>query len=217
MRFFQYLLILAWSFYPVVSVAMPTQLNYQLAAKTEAGLWKAYYAKDLKEILILSTTFLELTFGVNSPAVAQKFAFAFERFARMPQDAPQADYDKLVLPLLIEAYQALKDATKDTWQVNTVAATDLSWMIARRNLATLDPEIVANKMKDYYVALYGQDNNHLIRAAYLRSVAARYRDQTQDAWGGTQATDWDIIQNILVSAYWELSQGITKQTVTAKK
>lgn len=217
MFLFRYLLMFCVLLFSTTIFAMPTQLNYQLAAKTETGLWKAYYAKDLKEILVLSTKFLELTFGVNSPTVAQKFAFAFERFARVPQNAAQSEYDKLVLPLLIEAYQALRNETKDTWQVNTVAATDLSWMIARRNAETLDPEIVASKMKDYYVALYGQDNEHLIRAAYLRSVAGRYRDQTQDAWGGTKATDWDIIQNMLVSAYWELSQGMTKQTYTAKK
>lgn len=188
-------------------------LNYKDLATSETKVWQSYYDKNPVTILINLTDYINELYGIKnkikSAEIATIFTYAFMKFAAVPQDATQEEYEKSILPSLTKAYQTLKQSINATWTPREVAVADLSWMIARRHIKTLEPEIVANKMVNIAYLMYGKkDNHHFIRAAYLRAVAGRYRDQCQDAWGGINSDDWKIVNSLLEKSYLELSQGI---------
>lgn len=182
-------------------------------AEAESQVWQAYYKKDSKSVLDGMKLFLKAQYKISdklSERIAEKFVFATMKFAQMPQQSEPKEYDKDVLSYLVAAYQSLKDAIRGSWNAEEVAAADLSWWVARRQNDTQNPEIVAGKMANLFHLLYGipENNSHLQRAAYLRSVAGRYRDQCQDAWGGVNAEDWTIVNLLLNKVYTELSQAL---------
>lgn len=188
-------------------------INYKNVAESETKVWQSYYKKNPVTLLINLTSYIQNLYGVENKitatAIATKFTYAFLKFGATAQDADQAVYNKSVRPPLTSAYQSLKESLKASWDSKEVAEADLSWMIARRNIKTLEPENIANKMANFWYLQYGKkDHQHFIKAAYLRSVAGRYRDQCQDAWGGIQTEDWKIITALLEQAYFELDQGV---------
>ncbi len=188
-------------------------MNYKDVAASETKVWQSYYDKNPVTILINLTEYIQNLYGIknkiDATVIATKFTYAFLKFGRTPQDAPQEEYEKSVLPSLTAAYQSLQESIKASWIPKECAAADLSWMIARRNVKTLEPEIVANKMATLFYLQFGKnDHHHFIRAAYLRAFAARFRDQCQDAWGGIKSDDWKIVNSLLEQSYLELSRGI---------
>lgn len=192
-----------------LSAAKEGKMDYKQVASSETKMWEAYYNKNQEQMFISLRAYFQQFFSIsdtkNLDVITGQFAKAYSIFGAMPQDAMDADYNKTVLPLLIEAYQTLKSAVKASWQPDEAAKLDLDWMISRRRPATLSPEIVAAKMANFYACLYGKNSPNLIRAAYLRAVAARYRDECQDNWGGIKQEDWQVIEHVLEQSYFQLT------------
>jgi hypothetical protein len=188
-------------------------INFKNLADMETKIWQSYYKGDSDALLKNMKVFIIEQYGISdsekAEEAAKKLVLGYKTFATMPQFANPEEYSTSVLPLLVVAYQALKQSINASWDPQKAAVADLSWMVARRQDSTLDPEIVAKKMAVLFCILYGQQENyHFIRAAYLRSVAGRYRDQCQDAWGGVSSEDWKVVNSLLKNAYKELCQGL---------
>lgn len=212
-KFILHILIIGCLFTNLSYAKSEGSINYKNVAESETKVWQSYYNKNPVTLLINLTNYIQDLYGIENKItatiVATKFTFAYLKFGKTAQDADQKEYDDSVLPSLTAAYQTLKDSTNASWNSNEVAAADLSWMIARRNIKTLEPEKVANKMADFWYQQYGKnDHQHFIKASYLRAVAARYRDQCQDAWGGIHLEDWKMITAMLEQAYYEFSLGV---------
>lgn len=212
-KFILHVLIIGCLFTNLSYAKSQTDIHYKNVAESETKVWQSYYNKNPVSLLINLTSYIQNLYGIENKitaaSIATKFTYAFLKFGKTAQDADQKVYDESVLPSLTAAYQSLKESIKATWNSKEVAEADLSWMIARRNIKTLEPENVANKMANFWHLQYGKkDSNHLIKAAYLRAVASRYRDQCQDAWGGIHSEDWRIITTLLEQAYSEFFQGV---------
>jgi hypothetical protein len=155
---------------------------------------------------------LTIQFGISNSGdanrIAKEFFDAYYKFAMMPQSSSQSEYLLDVQPLLIKAYKSLKETIDANWDPDRVAAADLSWWVARRQDNMLSPEIVGEKIGEFYKQIYGEGNQQFFaRAAYLRAVSARYRDLCQDQWGGVSENDWRAIQSLLGQSYFYLEQG----------
>jgi hypothetical protein len=188
------------------------KLDYKLIASAETQMWRGYYERDQgkvrRSLEIYFREMFNLENSITIQEIATAFAIAYMKFGNTPIDSPQQEYDKAVLPALSDAYQALKNAINASWEPVAVAKADIDWMVSRRHIETLEPEIVAKKMATLFHLLYGnKDNNHIIRAAYLRAVAARYRDQCQIMWGGADQHDWDVVEGMLEKTYFLIAKG----------
>lgn len=182
-------------------------------ADAEVSSWKAYYAKDKLGIFTNLTKMIGIQYDIQDPALLRQVSFqlglAIAKFGELPRGTTTEEYDKQVLPLLVEGYKSLKDATNSKWNEEKAAKDDLAWWLARRRKGTNSPEQVGKLMAKLYRTVYGsEDNHHFSRAGFLRAAAARYRDLCKWHWGGIQEKDWAIIRTMLKDAYTELVMGI---------
>ncbi len=178
--------------------------NLNVISQAEVNAWQAYYQKDLSSLNSNINKIFELQFGL-SVAQAQEvtgyYAKAAVLFAALPHSTTNSDYQKLVLPSLVKAYATLNSFfhLKD---YEDAAKYDLQWWIDRRSPATNNPTIVGQSMAKMYAAMYSNVNeSDLERAAYLRAVAAQYRDLSQEKWGGITTQDWAVVEHMLRRSY----------------
>jgi hypothetical protein len=191
----------------------PTKLPYEIVAEAETNVWESYYSLDFSGVTKNFSIMLTQLFGVKNEAdaelIANKFIPAFVVFAKIPNNINTPVYRALVLPQLAEAYQTLKNITRAHWDAEKVARLDLDWWIARRRIRANDPVNVAKLIEELYSELHPQNHGyHFAEAAYFRSMAARYRDESQLAWGGMTEERWKYVQKLLEMSYKELSLGI---------
>lgn len=182
-------------------------------AADEMKVWQDYYDKKAAGELLGLTNIFKNQFDITDPLaaeeVAYRFGLALVAFREMPKNSSIEQYNRDVLPLLVKAYSRLHAFTGGSWDPKAAAQADLSWWVARRDPATSSPLAVAEKMEHLYTILFGKrDKGHFIRAAYLRALAAYYRDLCKYRWGGIQSNDWKAIDGLLQSSYLELKEGI---------
>ncbi len=194
-----------------------SQLTYaadaEQLAEAETGAWKSYYAKDELTLIRSLLKMISLQFPNQNQKdldiIAYKFNMAILEFGALPhQTTTQSEYEKKILPSLIDGYQTLKKATGAAWDPKKVAELDLAWWIARRQPESKSDEHVGKIIAQYYSAIYGnRDDSHFERAAFLRAAAARYRDLCT-LWNRVTDSDWQIVQTLLKASYTELLLGI---------
>lgn len=178
--------------------------NIEALSAAEAMAWKAYYEKDLKMLFSSVEKIFEIQFALSplqAREVTAHYAKAAAEFGNLPTDTPRADYQRLVLPILVNAYAVLNSYSpmKD---YERIAQFDLEWWVDRRDPKTNSPAIVGSSMAKMYAAMDLDANIMLLeKAAYLRAAAGQYRDLTHQVWGGMTSQDWTIVQQILLNGY----------------
>lgn len=185
----------------------------QQVAKEEVAAWKDYYDNDITGLVQHLSHLVIIEFRLNQieawKTVIPELVAAATIFKNLPENTQRDIYDSRVLPHLEIAYQAIREALHGTWNPHEAAKDELDWWIYRRQQKTSNPEIVGKKIADLYKLIYGEhDQGHFLRAGYLRAVAARYRDLSQNTWKRIEEGDWSIIENILEQSYKELMLGI---------
>lgn len=211
-------IIRTWMFYLAALTLVVASPGFAVVeadkmAEAEVNSWKAYYDKDKLGIFTNLTKMIGIQYNIKDPSLLRQVSFqlglAVAKFGEMPRETSTEEYDKEVLPLLIQGYKALKEATHSNWNAEHAAKHDLAWWLARRKKGTSSPEQVGKLMAKLYQTVYGnEDEHHFYRAGYLRASAARYRDLCKWHWGGIKEKDWQIIQAMLKDAYTELVEGI---------
>lgn len=190
-----------------------THFNPQQVAKEEVAAWKDYYNNDITGLVEHLSHLIIIEFRINQltawKTVIPELIAAATLFKSLPETTSQDIYDAQVLPHLITAYEAIRDGLHGQWDARQAAEDELAWWIYRRQQKNTNPEIVAKRMAHLYRLIYGNhDRNYFDRAAYLRAVAARYRDLSQKEWNHVEDEDWIIIEHILEESYKELLLGI---------
>lgn len=185
----------------------------QQVAKEETAAWKDYYNNDVTGLVEHLAHLVILEFRINQlmawKTVIPELVTAAAVFKSLPDSAPQEIYTSKVLPHLVTAYEGIREGLHGSWDAHQAAEDELAWWMYRRNQKKANPEIVAKKIADLYRLIYGNhDQNYFDRAAYLRAVAARYRDLSQLEWSPIDEEDWLIIEHILQESYKELLLGI---------
>jgi hypothetical protein len=196
-----------------ISADEKLSFNPEQVAKEEVAAWKDYYDNDITGLTQHLSHLIIIEFRLNQmtawKTVLPELLTAATLFKNLPQNTSQETYNNIVLPHLVNAYQGIRDGLQGSWDPHEAAKDELDWWVYRRQQKMANPEIVGQKITALYKLIYGQDpKNHFARAGYLRAVAARYRDLSQNAWHQIEETDWSIIENILELSYKELLMGI---------
>lgn len=182
-------------------------------AKEETAAWKDYYNSDITGMVQHISQLVIVQFRLNNltawTSVIPKLIEAAREFKNLPHTTTSEEYDQKVLPYLVEAYDAIRVSMNGHWDAHQAAKDELTWWIYRRSKNMSNPEIVGNKIADLYKLIYGShDDHHFQKSGYLRAVAARFRDMSQDRWHRVEESDWIIIEHILSESYKELLMGI---------
>lgn len=206
-----YKLTLSFILLAICIAASAMKMDSVGVARAELEAWQAYYQKNPELLIEKTAALLKTQYGIHDDeavnSMAHDFFVAYQQFGSMPQNATEEAYRLEVQPLLTTAYTNLKSAVNAYWDPELAARADLAWWVARRQNNQQDPERVGEKIQAFYAVIYGQNHAQCFsRAAYLRAVAARYRDLCQDKWGGASQEDWELIQTLLEQSYSELDR-----------
>lgn len=169
----------------------------EAVAEAETRMWQAYYTRDKMALGMELIAMLRSQYGVSmleAKAIGERLAKASMTFGRS-----RGDYEKRVLPDLIDAYTRIRDATGRQFDPETAARAELAWWVARRTPGDDSVEQVGDKIAALYAVLYGGDHPAFRDAGRLRAEAAHLRDT-----GGADA-DWDAVERLLVQSYRNLA------------
>lgn len=192
------------------------QLNPRRIAASEVQVWKAYYCKDGSAVLNYLSDMFASQFGILSSEEAHVLASKFARAAMVfgslpPGSTPNEVYSEKVLPFVVDAFIEIKEIIGGSWAPQEAAEYELRWWVDRRIASQRDPEIVAGSMSRVWQIMFGlSGKEEFDKAAYLRAMAARYRDRCSHEWHGLKEQDWDTIQYLLEQAYSEYTVGLSK-------
>ncbi len=176
------------------------KLNPDKVAASEARMWKAYYANNIKmlrrELLNLLRGQFDLSI-VEAMDVGKPLARAAMKFSRA-----RSNYKPKVLPDLELAYSRIKEATSIMFDPKEAARAELDWWVARRTPGIDSPEEVGHRISLLYTVLFGESSPEFERAGLLRAQAAHLRDK-----GGSRC-DWDTVERLLLESYRTLQAGL---------
>jgi len=175
----------------------PISLDSKAMAAAETRMWQAYYAQDPAALFEELTGLMRAQFGVTgltAKRIAYDLAMAAKDFA-----SARGDYEAKVLPSLVSAYTRIQKASGAEFDPEAAARAELGWWVARRPPVRHSTEEVGQGIAKLYAILYGETNEHIERAGFLRAKAGRVRDKT---------SDWPEVQRLLEESYAELLQGI---------
>jgi len=185
-----------WAVWP--SHCLPVHFDSAVIAAAETRMWQAYYRGDKQVLFDELTTLMQDQFGLSG-WTAKRVGFDLASGAKTFASAPGGDYEEMILPDLEKAYARIKDATGGDFDANEAARAELDWWVARRTPGQNSVEEVGRRIARLYAILYGQTNEHIERAGYLRAQAARVRDQS---------SDWPRVRQLLEESYSTLLKGI---------
>ncbi|MFN7955610.1 MAG: hypothetical protein U0610_28095 [bacterium] len=173
--------------------------------QSETRMWRAYYGGDVltlgREMLALQMS--ELGVSANDAlAIGEPLARAAATFSNVHEN-----YERDVLPALVEGYTRMAKVTGATWDPNAAAKAELAWWLARRSPGENAPQNVGRLIADLYSLLYGKRNPDIDRAGLLRAEAANQRDK--EAARG-QTPSWSAIEAKLVQSYTALKKGASR-------
>ncbi len=171
-------------------------------AEAETRMWQAYYTGDGETLGLEMVVLLREQFGLSLKSayeVVQPMARGAMTFARA-----QGDYESKALPHIEQSYRRIAQACgkESEWDAKALAQKELDWWAARRTPGQDSPEQVGAIIAELYTMLYGETNDQIEKAGLLRAQAATLRDE-----GGANA-DWPQVQDLLVTSYTALLEGI---------
>lgn len=184
----------------------PRQFDPDVLADAEVEMWRAYYAHERAQLLVLLVSTLRDQYDLSwfeSAVPCFHFARAAVRFARMTKRY------ETVLPDLEAGYRAVERARPQGLQAERLARAELGWWVARRSRATSSPGQVGAAIARLYSAVFHVPEERVEEAALLRAQAAALRDHSQ-AHG---ETDWQQVSVLLHASYRSLHEAVAREPV----
>ncbi len=173
--------------------------------QAETRMWRAYYSGDVftlgREMLALQMSELGIS-ASDALAIGEPLARAAATFSNVHEN-----YERDVLPGLVEGYTRMAKVVGATWDPTAAAKAELAWWLARRTPGENAPKNVGRLIADLYALLYGKHNADIDRAGLLRAEAANQRDK--EAARG-QTPSWSAIEAKLVESYAALKKGANR-------
>ena len=174
-------------------------------AKTEIHVWRAYYKQDTEALKAPLRDFIQSHYAIpDAEELISSYMSALMTFAQTPQESSQETYERVIFPLLENAFQDFQKKSTLTFDPKKAAQAELQWWIARRGTPDdYRPENVGRLMQNVYVLLYGGVLKDYTETAFLRATAARLRDDYWESSSNKGLTDaqWSTVEELLSKAY----------------
>jgi len=175
-------------------------LDPDAIAAAETAMWQAYYGSKKPELVFEMVNLQQSQFGMSFYEAGEVSAHLGE--AAMRFRSARRDYDTIVLPHLIAAYEKLGDATGANFDPDEAARAELSWWVARRTPGRQSIDNVGAEIAKLYAILYGSARPGFLEAGRLRAKAAQLRDA-----GGANA-NWHEVERLLRKSYAALAASL---------
>ncbi len=194
------LVVVVWG---VRTLREPPAFDPDAMARSEAIMWRAYYDGNRVRLALETVAMLRRNYGLSARdavIVANKLAAAAVAFRETRED-----YERLVLPDLVDAYTHIKHAIHAPFDPEAAARAELAWWKARRIPEQRSAEEVGSRITALYEIQYSYSHPAFAEAGLYRARAARLRDQ-----GGRDA-DWVEVERLLRESYHHLARGLAKR------
>ncbi len=167
-------------------------------ATLETQSWQAQQQQQTKRLSKLVEKQFEILYQlpkadlvrVTKPYLSAKTEFASDQHEQAT-----------VLPKLISSYRELKQINQQAWDATRVAKAEFELWQSQSNSATKTAELATRQQQLYQLLYPTHSLPQLKKAAYLKTVAADYRDQLQAMAEPTSKQDWQHISLLLRLAY----------------
>ena len=182
------------------------QFDPDEVARLETEMWQSYYAKQRLPLFNQLAELLRLQYRLpflRSYIVAYhgaKAAFVFK------EGKKREDYEK-ALPYLIKFYQAVRDGSDTSFDVEKAAKLEVEWWIVHRQRARHEPGDLDRALAELPAEIYQMPVEKMMEHARLRAEAMTIRDKQAEA-GGVTEEDWKKIEELLRASWQSLWKAV---------
>jgi len=175
-------------------------------ARLETDMWRSYYGKERVKLFTQLAELLRSQYHMpfaTSNAVAYqaaKAAFVFK------EGKKREDYEK-ALPYLIKFYQAVRDGSDTSFDVEKAAKLEVEWWIVHRQRARHEPGDLDRALAELPAEIYQMPVEKMMEHARLRAEAMTIRDKQAEA-GGVTEEDWKKIEELLRASWQSLWKAV---------
>lgn len=202
------LLLALWitaDWYWPVKVAI-REFNPQAVGTMDAEMWHSYYARERVKMYFQLTRLLRSEFKApfwRSNIIAYhaaRAAFVFKKGHALN------DYEK-ALPELEKYYREIHRLSKDDFDIDVAAKTELEWWIVHRDKQQYNYNDLQAALQKNVAAIYALPDSVFNRYAFYRTKAMKLRDE-DEVRGGVSEKDWQTIEADLVRSWTELYKAV---------
>ena len=175
-------------------------------ARLDTAMWRSYYERKPRELFFQLAELMRLMFHFpvlrsNEVATyAAKAAFIFK------DGQNRADYER-ALPYLESYFQAIRDISTTSFNVQRAAKLELEWWIVHRERTSHVDGDLARALAETAAELYRVPADDLMEYGRLRAHAMTIRD-TKAAAGDVTESDWRNIETDLQASWQSLWKAI---------
>ncbi len=175
-------------------------------AHLETMMWRSYYDRNPGELFFQLAELMRRQFHFpllrsnETATYAAKAAFVFK------DGHNRADYER-ASPYLECYFQAIRDISATSFDVQRAAQLELEWWIVHRDRAKRGYEELARALAEVAAELYQVPPDKLMDYGRYRADAMRIHD-TKTAAGGVTEDDWRNIEVNLQASWQSLSKAI---------
>jgi hypothetical protein len=181
-------------------------------AHLDAVMWRSYYNRNSRQLFLQLAELMRRQFHFpllksnEVAAYAAKAAFVFK------DGHNRADYEK-ALPELEEYFQAIRDISTKSFDVQRAAQLELEWWIVHRERGHHADGDLARALAEAASELYQVPADKLMEYGRYRADAMKIRD-TRAFDGGVTEADWRQIESDLQSSWQSLWKAIQPQAAS---
>ena len=180
--------------------------NADEVARLETAMWRSYYSRQQVRLFLQLGELLRQQY--NMPAARSNLvAYHAAKAAFVFKDGKQrSDYEK-ALPDLVKFYQAVREVSDTSFDVDRAAKLELEWWIIHRQRAQRAEGDLVRSLAELQAELYHVPVAKLMEYARLRAEAMTIRDNKAEADGVTEE-DWAKIAELLRGSWKSLSLAV---------
>lgn len=180
----------------------PHSDRYVKIANHQTAMWRAYYYNDLETYAKEMQLTYEVMFNIKDATKAREaMAIAVQAFAALPKHTRYDLLQRVVLPRIIRAFEAIKAESNMEFDVVETSQALLDLWRVRRHGQLKGIDSLVPYMANYLSKLWGKSPEFYHHAAYYMLAALDCRHFCKHRQGQYTEADWAYIKTALTNHY----------------
>ena len=173
-------------------------------AHLDTVMWRSYYDRNPRELFLQLAELMRRQFHFPLLRSNEVAAYAAKAAFEFKDGHNRADYEK-ALPELVKYFQAIREISVTSFDVQRAARLELEWWIVHRERGKHTDGDLARALAEAAAELYQVPADTLAEYAQFRADAMKIRD-TKAAAGVVTEDDWHQIESDLQVSWQSLSK-----------
>ena len=171
-------------------------------ATHQVAAWKAYYYNDLEKYAEELQIMYEIMFNIkDATKIREAMAIAVQAFAALPKHTRYDLLQRVVLPRIVRAFDAVQIQTGMEFDVEEVSQALLDLWRVRRHGQLKGIDSLVPYMANYLSKLWGKPSENYHRASYFMLAALDCRHFCKHDQGQFRDSDWEYMKTAITNHY----------------